>query len=94
MGVCTLEHIENVKDKLILVIRIYKLWPAHDRGFLYCIQKVQSHREFNFLLFYSKKNSPPCENKHIHRTIFLSHLHQGIVHIHCSTLIGTQKDLI
>ena len=51
MGVCTLEHIENVKDKLILVIRIYKLWAMHDRGFYIVYKKLRATESSTFFCF-------------------------------------------
>ena len=51
MGICTLEHIKNVKDKLILVIMIYKLWAVHDRGFYIVYKSSEPQRvQLSFVL--------------------------------------------
>ena len=51
VALCNLEDIENVKDKLILVIIIYKLWAVHDRGFYIVYKKFRATESSTFFCF-------------------------------------------
>ena len=54
-NVCALENVENVKDKLILVIKIYKLWAVHGRGFYVVYKKFRATESSTFFCFIRRR---------------------------------------